>query len=152
MNYTPEELRCVCIKRSLFDGYNKKQVDNLLASVREDYARLYKENEEMKSKVNTLTENVQHYRILEESLQHSILVAQHTSEQIKANACEKARIITEEAETNAAKMLETANMEVIRAKGKFEEIKAEIFTFKTKTEALLTAQLDVLKQLFAGNE
>lgn len=152
MNYTPEELRCVCLKRSLFDGYSKKQVDNLLALVREDYARLYKENEETKSKVNTLNENIQHYRILEESLQHSILVAQHTSEQIKANACEKARIITEEAEANASKIIETANMELIKAKSKYEEIKAQIFTFKTKTEALLHAQLDVLKQLFAENE
>ncbi len=152
MNYTPEELRCVCLKRSLFDGYSRKQVDNLLALVREDYARLYKENEETKSKVNTLNENIQHYRILEESLQHSILVAQHTSEQIKANACEKARIITEEAEANASKMIETANLELVRAKGKYEEIKADIFTFKTKTEALLHAQLDVLKQLFAENE
>lgn len=148
MNYTPDELRCLCLKRSYFEGYSKKQIDNLLALVREDYVRLYKDNEDMKSKINTLNEQIQHYRILEESLQHSILVAQHTSEQIKANACEKARLITEEAESNASRLIETANQEIIKAKGKYEEMKAEIFTFKTKTEALLNAQLEVLKQLY----
>jgi len=147
MNYTPEELRSICLKRAILDGYNRKQVDNLLTLINEDYTRLIKENEEMKNKINSLNESLQHYKMLEESLQHSILVAQHTSEQIKVNACEKARLITSEAEANANKLLETANQEVIKAKGKLEEIKAEIFTFKKKTEALLQAQLDVLSQI-----
>ena len=147
MNYTPEELRSICLKRSILDGYSRRQVDNLLALINEDYSRAVKENEEMKTKINSLNEAIQHYKMLEESLQHSILVAQHTSEQIKVNACEKAKLITGEAEANAFRLLETANHEVIRAKGRLEEIKAEIYTFKTKTEALLQAQMDMLKQI-----
>jgi len=147
MNYTPEELRSICLKRSFMDGYNRKQVNNLLALINDDYSRVMKENEEMKTKINSLNESIQHYKMLEESLQHSILVAQHTSEQIKVNACEKARLITSEAEANATKLIESANHEIVRAKGKLEEIKAEIFTLKTKTEALLQAQMDVLKQI-----
>lgn len=147
MNYTPEELRSICLKRSILDGYNRKQVDNLLSLINEDYSRVVKENEEMKNKVNNLNEAIQHYKMLEESLQHSILVAQHTSEQIKVNACEKAKLITGEAEANASRLLDTANQEVIKAKGRLEEIRAEIFTFKTKTEALLQAQMDMLKQI-----
>lgn len=151
MNYTPEELRSICLKRSVLDGYNRKQVNNLLSLIDEDYSRVTKENEEMKSKINSLNEALQHYKMLEESLQHSILVAQHTSEQIKVNACEKARLITSEAETSAARLLETANQEVVRAKGKLEEIKAEILTFKTKTEALLQAQMDIIKEISYGS-
>ncbi len=147
MNYTPDELRSICLKRSILDGYNRKQVDNLLSLINEDYSRLVKENDELKNKINSMNEALQHYKMLEESLQHSILVAQHTSEQIKVNACEKARLITSEAEANASRLMETANQEIVRAKGKLEEIKAEIFTFKTKTEALLQGQLDVLKQI-----
>ncbi len=147
MNYTPEELRSICLKRSFLDGYSRKQVNNLLALIDEDYSRVMKENEDLKTKINSLSEAIQHYKMLEESLQHSILVAQHTSEQIKVNACEKARLITSEAEANATKLIESANNEIIRAKGKLEEIKAEIFALKSKTEALLQAQMDVLKQI-----
>ncbi len=147
MNYTPEELRSICLKRSILDGYNRKQVDNLLTLINEDYSRVVKENEEMKNRINGLNEAIQHYKMLEESLQHSILVAQHTSEQIKVNACEKARLITNEAEANASKLLETANQEIVRAKGKLEEIKVELFTFKKKVEVLLQAQMDVLNQI-----
>ncbi|OPX42400.1 septum site-determining protein DivIVA [Ruminiclostridium hungatei] len=147
MNYTPEELRSICLKRSFLDGYSRKQVNNLLALINDDYSRVMKENEEMRTKINSLNEAIQHYKMLEESLQHSILVAQHTSEQIKVNACEKARLITSEAEANATKIIEAANQEIVRAKGKLEEIKAEIFTLKTKTELLLQAQMEVLKQI-----
>jgi len=148
MNYTPDELKCICLKRSILDGYSKKQVNNLLVLIVDDYTRLVRDNEELKSKISVLTETLQHYKILEESLQHSILVAQHTGEQIKINACEKAKIITDEADMNARKLISSANHEVTKTRVKYEEIKAELFTFKAKSEALLLAQLEVLKQMF----
>ncbi len=147
MNYTPDELRSICLKRAIFDGYSKRQIDNILGLIHEDYSKLMKENDDLKSKINSLNEAIQHYKMLEESLQHSILVAQHTSEQIKVNACEKARLITSEAEANASRLLETANQEIIKAKARLEEVKAGIITFKTKTETLLQAQMEVLKQI-----
>ncbi|HEY5583462.1 MAG TPA: DivIVA domain-containing protein [Ruminiclostridium sp.] len=147
MNYTPDELKCICLKRSFLDGYSKKQVDNLLVLINEDYTQFVRDNEELKSKVSVLTETLHHYKILEESLQHSILVAQHTSEQIKVNACEKAKIIIDEADMNAQKLISSANQEVIKTRGKYEEIKAQLFTFKTKSEALLLSQLEILKQM-----
>lgn len=147
MNYTPEELKDICLKRSIFDGYCKKQVNNLLALISEDYTRQLRENEELKNKISAQTEAINHYKLLEESLQHSILVAQHTSEQVKANACEKAKLITEEAEANAKKLLEEASQEVIRCKAKCEELKAEIESYKSKSELMLQAQLKILKQM-----
>lgn len=147
MNYTPEELKSICLKRAFFDGYCKKQVDNLLALIKEDCSKLAKENEELNNKITILNETLKHYKVLEESLQHSIIVAQHTSEQIKVNACEKAKIITDEAEMNAQKIISAANQEVIKTRGKYEEIKADLFSFKTKSEALIQAQLEILKQM-----
>jgi len=148
MNYTPEELRDVCLKRSIVDGYCKKQVNNLLALINEDYTRMVNDNEELKRKITVLDETIKHYKLLEESLQHSILVAQHTSDQIKVNACEKAKIITDEAEMTAQKIISSANQEVIKAKARCEEAKAEFFAFKSKTEALLQTQMEMLKQMF----
>jgi cell division initiation protein len=148
MNYTPEELKEICLKRSIVDGYCKKQVNNLLALINEDYTRMVNDNEELRQKITVLDETIKHYRLLEESLQHSILVAQHTSDQIKANACEKAKNITDEAEVTAQKMIGEANQEVIRAKIRCEEAKAEMFKFKSKTEALLQTQMEMLKQMF----
>lgn len=148
MYYTPDDFKCLCIKKSMFSGYSKKMVDAIISQVGEDYQSMVKDYDEMKKKIDTLNETVQHYKILEESLQHSIIVAQHTSEQIKTNACEKAKNITDEAELSAQKIMEAANLEVIKSKGKLEELKGQLYSFKTKSEALINAQLEVLNHLF----
>jgi cell division initiation protein len=149
VNYTSTDLSCLTIKRALFDGYNKKQVDCMLAKIIEDYAEMNKGIHELKCQVSTLNETVQHYKVLEESLQHSILVAQHTAEQIKTNACDKAKIIVDEAEVKAQKIIDEAAAEARKIQEKYEQLKSEVFTFKTKSEALLQAQMDVIRQLFA---
>jgi len=149
VNYTSTDLSRLAIRGVLFDGYNKKQVDSLLAKIIEDYNEMNNNIHELKCQISTLNETVQHYRVLEESLQHSILVAQHTAEQIKANACDKAKNIIDEAELKAQKIIDEATNEARNIQTKYEQLKNEVFTFKTKSEALLQAQIDVLKQLFS---
>lgn len=149
MNYISTDLSHLTIKRAFFDGYSKKQVDSLLEKIIEDYTEMNNSNYELKSQISTLNEAIQHYKVLEESLQHSILVAQHTAEQIKTNACDKAKNIVDEAEVKAQKIIDNAANEARKIQTKFEQLKNEVFTFKTKSEALLQAQMDVLRQLFA---
>lgn len=148
MNYTSTDLSRLAIRRALFDGYSKKQVDDLIEKVIEDYTDMSNNIHELKCQISTLNETVQHYKVLEESLQHSILVAQHTAEQIKANACDKAKNIVDEAEIKAQKIIDDANNEARNIQTKYEQLKNEVYSFKTKSEALLQAQMDVLKQLF----
>jgi len=148
VNYTPTDLNLLTIKKTLIDGYSKKQVDSLLSKIIEDYTEMNKNIHELKCQVSTLNETVKHYKVLEESLQHSILVAQHTAEQIKANACDKAKNIVDEAEVKAQKIIEDAMNEARKIQTKYEELRNEVYTFKTKSEALLQAQMDVIKQLF----
>lgn len=149
MNYTAADLSRLTLRGVLFDGYSKKQVDSLLSKMVEDYNEMNNTIHELKCQISTLNETVQHYKVLEESLQHSILVAQHTAEQIKANACDKAKNIIEEAELKAQKIIDDANNEARNIQAKYEQLKSELFTFKTKSEALLQAQMDVLKQMFS---
>ncbi|HHW48209.1 MAG TPA: DivIVA domain-containing protein [Clostridiaceae bacterium] len=147
MHYSSTDLSRLVIKRSYFEGYNKKQVDNLMVKIIEDYTEMNNTIHELKCQISTLNETVRHYKVLEESLQHSILVAQHTAEQIKANACEKAKNIVEEAEVKAKKIIDDANNEARKIQMKYEEIRNEVYSFKKKSEALLQAQMDVLRQL-----
>jgi len=119
----------------------------MLAKINEDYTEMNNIINELKCQISTLNETIQHYKVLEESLQHSILVAQHSAEQIKANACEKAKNILDEAEVKAQKIIENATKEAHKIQAKYEGLKNEVFAFKTKAEALIQSQLDVLRQL-----
>ncbi len=149
MNYTSTDLSRLIIKRTLFEGYSKKQVDSLLLKITEDYTEINNSIHGLKCQISTLNETVQHYKVLEESLQHSILVAQHTAEQIKANACDKAKTIVDEAEIKARRIIDEASNEAHKIQTKYEQLRIEVYSFKTRSEALLQAQMDVLKQLFA---
>lgn len=146
MNYTPQDLESINFSK-VFIGYNKNQVDEVLTKIICDYNNITNETKELKSRISVLDETVQHYKSIEESLQHSVIIAHHTSNTIKESACEKAKTIIEEAELTARKMVNDANQEVNKVKFEYEGIKSKLYTFKTKSEALLYAQLEVLEQL-----
>lgn len=148
MNYSAADLSHLAIKRTIFEGYSKRQVDNMIAKIIEDYTEMSNSIHELKCQISSLNETVQHYKVLEESLQHSILVAQHTAEQVKTNACDKAKTIVDDAEAKAQKIINEAYEEARRIQAKHEQLKNELYTFKTKSEALLQAQMDVIRQLF----
>ena len=85
---------------------------------------------ELKCRVSTLNETVQHYKVLEESLQHSILVAQHTAEQIKTNACDKAKIIVDEAEVKAQKLLMKLPPKPVKSRKNMNSLKVKYLPSK----------------------
>lgn len=147
MNYTPDKLNEIAFCKSIFNGYNKNQVNGAMSKIIEDYNQNIDEINELKNRVSELNDAAQHYKSLEEAMQHCFILAQHASDEMKAIASEKAKNIIIEAEATSQKMVSDANEEVNKLNFAYEEMQSKIFTFKTKTAALLNAELDVLKQL-----
>lgn len=146
MNYTPVNLENLILKKS-FRGYNKSQVNEVMSKIVDDYQNTISEIEELRSRVSVLDETVNHYKTIEEAMQHCLIIAQKTSDEMKTNASHQAQNIVNEAQLTANKLVNEANCEVNRIKTSYDDMKNKIFTFKSKAEALLGAQLDVLRQL-----
>ncbi|NLG92230.1 MAG: DivIVA domain-containing protein [Clostridiales bacterium] len=147
MNYDPEKLESITFGRSFLHGYNKNQVDEVMTKVIQDYRKSACELNQMKEQLSTLDDTVKHYKSLEEAMQHCFLVAQKTSDEMKAAASDKAQGILEEAEKTSQRMVSDANQQVNKINMAYEELKAKMFTFQKKAEALLNAQLEVINQL-----
>lgn len=147
MNYTPNDLQNITFKKSLM-GYNEDLVNEVLDKVIEDYTAYLRENIELKDRISVLNDGIQHYKVIEESLQNTLIVAQQTSEDIKRNAYEKAELIIKDAELKAQRQLNDANQEVIKVRFEYEEMRKRLHIFKSKSETLLMSQLEVLKQMF----
>lgn len=147
MNYTPNDLQNMTFKKSMVGGYSEDMVNEVLDKIIEDYTAFIHENLELKDKVVALNEAIQHYKNIEESLQNTLLVAQQTSEDIKKNGYQKAENIVKEAELKATKIINDANQEVVKIKYEYEEIKKKLYVYKSKTEALLLAQLELIKSI-----
>ena len=82
-------------------GYDADEVDDFLDLIGADYEKLYKENIELRDKVTSLKNELEHYKQMEQTLQQSIMLAQKAAEDIEKNAAQKADVIMSEAQTKS---------------------------------------------------
>ncbi|OPJ56884.1 DivIVA domain-containing protein [Alkalithermobacter paradoxus] len=148
---TPLDIENKEFKKSL-RGYKEEEVDEFLDEVKEDFEKLYKENIELKDKLNMMSEQVSRYKNIEETLKNTLIVAQNTAEDVNSTALKKAQVIIEEAELKARKIIETANNEVIDIKKEYEEIRKEFKIFKTRFKSLLENQIKTVEETFEDIE
>lgn len=64
---TPLDIENREFKKS-FRGYNVNELDEFLDDILEDYERVYKENIELKDKINVFSDQIRYYKSLEETL------------------------------------------------------------------------------------
>ena len=129
-----------------------QEVDEFLNLVIEGYEKLYKENIDSRDKITLLSQSINQYRAMEQTLQNTLVVAQSAGEQVQRNASEKAANIINEAETKAHQIINNAHEEVAKLTYKYDDIKRGIDVYRAKMISLLDSQLDMLKNVRASEE
>src|SRR5690625_7043711 len=99
MPLTPLEIHNKEFTRG-FKGYDKDEVNEFLDQVIKDYELVIREAAEYKERVEELEEKIGHFENIESTLNKSILVAQETAEEVKANARKETKLMIREAEKN----------------------------------------------------
>ena len=99
-------LRPIDIQNKEFEkklkGYNCDEVDDFLDVVIQDYELLCKENQTLKDKIGLLTETVERYKQMENTMQKSIDIAKQAAEDAKRNAETEANAIISKAKLDAS--------------------------------------------------
>lgn len=126
-------------------GYNSNEVDEFLDEITVEYEKLYKENAELRSEVESNKKDLEHYRSVEHTLQNTLVMAQTTAEDIKKMAGQQADQIVKDAELNARQAVEDLSRQEFEMRVKLEEMKKKFDMYKAKMEALLISQLEMLK-------
>lgn len=152
---TPLEIQNKEFKRAI-RGYKEDEVDEFLDQIIVDYEKLYKENIELKDKLEVAQHQLEQYKGIEETLKKTLVVAQSTAEDVKSNAHKEYELIIQEAETRAKEIINKAQSEVENIKSEFETTRSQMQIFKTRFKTLLQSQLDAIDQscddLESGNE
>ena len=91
-----------------FRGYNEDEVNEFLDQIIKDYEITIREKKSLENEVEELNEKLGHFMNIEETLNKSILVAQETAEEVKANARKESKLIIKEAEKNADRIINEA--------------------------------------------
>lgn len=144
---TPLDIENKKFAKQMMNGYSVEEVDEFLDDLTVDYEKSYKENTELKNRVDELEASLAHYKTIEGTLQSTLVMAQNTAEEVKNVAKQQAEQIIKEAEGNARKSVEDLGQEILMKKKELEDIKKQFDVYKAKMEALLISQLELLKDV-----
>ena len=142
---TPLEVENKGFNNKKFGGYNEEEVDVFLDQLSVDYEKLYRENAELKNQIESLENDLSHYKNLEQTLQNTLVMAQSTADDIRSNAQSRADQIIRDAQSEARRATDEITKEEFEIRKRTEELKRQFGVYKAKMEALLISQLEMLQ-------
>lgn len=117
-------------------GYDCDQVDDFLDIVIHDYDTLCKENAALSEKIEMLTESVNRYKEIEQTMQRSLDVARQSAEDMKNNASMEAEAIVNRAKLDAARLSRQIDDEHIKKHQEMLKIKQEVDTYRARIKTV----------------
>ena len=87
---TPSQIREKNLSTVQSGGYDKEEVNALLAQIVESYQAVYDENKELYRKMEILAGKIEEYRNEEDSIKTALITAQKMADRIAKDAKEKA--------------------------------------------------------------
>jgi len=133
MTITPVELRHLEIKRG-FLGYRRQSVDELLEEIEHSFEETWRERADFADRIEQLQSELARHRELEGLLRTTLVSAERSSHEQKAQAKKEADLVVEEAHAEARAISRAAAAER-------ERLLAEA----RKVRALLEAALDAVE-------
>ena len=149
---TPLDIENKKFSKQVMNGYSVEEVDDFLDDLTADYTKNYKEATELKSKVEELTQSLEHYKAIEKTLQNTLVMAQTTADDVKEIAKKQADQIISEAKGAAQKQVDELDNEIISKRKQLDEIKKQFDIYKAKMESLLISQLELIKDINKDDE
>ena len=143
---TPLDIDNKTFKKTKLGGYDINDVEDFLVKVMDDYEVLYKENAELKDRVNNMQESVKYYKSMEEGINKTIENAQSQADNIKEVAMREAENMRKDAELESRNELENLKQQIIKAEGELEEKRKQMQIYKIRVSSMLQAQLNIINE------
>ena len=144
---TPLEIENKKFAKQMMHGYSVADVDEFLDQLTVDYEKMYKENVELKEKLEATNTSLTQYKSIESTLQNTLVMAQSTAENVKNVAKQQAEQLIKEAESEARKSVMDLEQEIVLKQKELENTKKQFDIYKAKMESLLISQLELLKDV-----
>lgn len=146
MRLTPIQIRKQEFAKKM-RGLDSEEVIAFLTTVASDFEELLNENMELRAQKTVLTEELQNYKKMEDSLRSLVTQAERAASESSESLRRTSMIVEHEAEVKAQQILNEATQEMVRAKAKLAEVRNLRETMVKTIRTILTAQLDMLNSL-----
>ena len=131
--------------RVRFRGYDRRQVDEFLQQLYEDYGAVAAEVAALKGESERAQERLKHYESIEETLRNALVLAQNTLDEAKQRAKEERDVVVREGEQRCREMLNDAAHECAKLEAELAELKRQKIVFESQFAALLRSHLSQLE-------
>jgi len=126
-------------------GYDKRSIDVFLRQLTDDYEKLYRENLDLKDKVNNMTNALQHYKTVEKSMQKALVLAEKSADETREASRALAKEIEAEARNRASEIIADAEQEKQAIKRKIITLMAQYDSYRSQYKHLVQAQLEIIE-------
>jgi cell division initiation protein len=135
-----------------FKGFDPDEVRALLETVARDFEELTRQNIQISERLKIAEERLNHYRLIEKTLQDAVITIQNTLE-------EKRKVAQQEAEAILTDARQKANDELQGSRGQLAQLRSEIQVLETQKmqffvrfRNLLRSQAQVLDAMMEAEE
>lgn len=127
-------------------GYKKEEVNEFVKEVTNEYENMLHKLKSSCEMIETLKNELKHYKSIEATLNRAILVAEESTSNIKKAAYDESKVIIEDAKRNATKVINTALQKAERIESDAESLRRKITIYKRRFRDLVEQQLDEMEQ------
>lgn len=129
------------------NGYNRSEVNAFIERVIRETEGIINKCQEQKDEIKELKDKLESYKVLEDSINKSIVNAEKTSDNIKRLAREEANVIVSDAKNNASRIVNDALIRSERIEQQADVLERNIKIFKRKLKIIVEQQLAVVEEI-----
>ena len=130
-----------------------KRVEKMVADIDAKNKLIIEKNEKIKflqskyEEVNTLKEKLAQYEKMESTLNHAIIMAQKTSDQLKVAAHKERDIIIDDAKKNASRIVNDSLIRAEKIESDADNVKRNINVLKRRLKNIIESQLEIIDDI-----
>jgi len=145
MRITPLDIRHKEFSRGV-RGYKDSEVDEFLDQITEEFERMFNENIDHKEKLEALEEKISHYQNIEDTLQKTLISAQHQAEELKQNAQKEADLILRDAELKTRSIVNDSYAERQKIQRSVQALKQKHEDMRYQLRKIIETYANILDQ------
>ena len=144
MSLTPVEIRHVKLGRRL-GGYDRPGTDALLVRIAESFEDVWRERADLRDEIERLEGELARFRELEVLLRNTLVSAERSADELRAQAHREADVILDEARVKAREIGGGAESERERVRADIRRLKTLEAQMRSEYRAFLVTALDRLE-------
>ena len=129
------------------NGYNRSEVNQFINDVITQTEGIITRCKQQNKDIEKLKAELEHYKMLENTLKTAIIKAEETGDNIKRMAREESELIVTDAKHNASRIVNEALLKAEKIENNAEILEKNMKIFKRKLKLIMEQQMAVVEEI-----